>query len=409
MSQNIIKDLDFVDQFLKKLTLKKFILILLFILIFIAYNRGIELIYALVALILATYIVSFLTPIYALRSIEVKREFKSYITQGEILKLNYKLSHTHFLARYMVMLQDTLPFKNPSENNFLIPILKNDTHIKYKLMCEIRGEHQLGPVRLETGFPLGINTSKITLEHSNDKILVYPQYFKIKNIPLNANLKNLHQGNYPIEKVSGIDEFIGVREYRHGDPIKHIHWASSAKKDELIVKEFNDINKSSISIILDLHKDKNFGKGQHTTLEYAVKITASLAVYALKHNIALNIYAQGKETLNLQNLNGKEDIKRVLTSLARVKSDGIQSYAQVLHTFISHSSNSSTVVLFQNNEKLDTLVSYLEQKRHNIFLFNFKTYTFTHTPTMSSVKYYKYKNTHYYEILNGACLEKMFS
>lgn len=408
MSQEIIKDLDFVDDFLKKLTLKKFILILLFILVLIAYNRGIALIYALVALILATYIIAYLMPIYALRSVKAKRVIKSYATQGQTLKLSYALSHEYFFSRYMVMLQDTLPFKKPSENSFLVPVLKNNTSIEHELICEIRGEHQLGPIILESGFPLGINSPQITLEHTHDKILVYPQYFTIKNIPLSANLKNPHQGDYPIEKTSGIDEFIGVREYRYGDPIKHIHWASSAKAGELIVKEFNDINEASMSIVLDLHKDKNFGKGQHTTLEYAVKIATSLAIYALEHNISLNIYAQGRRSVNLQNLKTKEHTKKVLESLARVKSDGIEKYEHVVGA-LSRSLGNSTLVLFQNNEKLDNMVSHLEQKGYNIFLFNFKTYSFSQAPTPNSVKHYHHKNTHYYEILNGANLEEMFS
>ena len=408
MNQETIKDLDFVDDFLKKLTLNKFILVLLAVLILIAYNRGIALIYALVALILATYIVAYLAPIYALRSVQAEREAQSRITQGQTLKLSYTLSHQHFFSRYMVMLQDTLPFAEPSENHFLIPVVKNSTTIEHELVCEIRGEHQLGPIVLETGFPLGINTSKTTLEQTHDTILVYPQYFAIKNIPLSANVKNPHQGDYPVEKVSGIDEFIGVREYRHGDPVKHIHWPGSAKTGELIVKEYSDVHEGSVSIVLDLHRDNNFGTGKHTTLEYAVKIATSLAVYALEHNITLNIYAQGRETVNLQNLKTKENIGKVLESLARVQSDGTQSYEHVVSA-LSHASGNATFVLFQNNEKLNDTVAHLEQKGYQIFLFHFKTDTFANAPIHSSVKHYHHKNTHYYEIANGANLEEMFS
>lgn len=408
MSQEVIKELDVVDKLLKKLSLKSFILLLLAVLLFIAYNRGIALIYALVALISATYIVAYLTPRFALRSIAVSRVIKKHATQGQVLKLRYRLTHKHFLARYMVVLQDKIPFTEQYNNDFLIPILNNETTIEHKLTCDIRGEHVLGPITLESGFPLGINTSKITIANSEVTTLVYPQYFNIKKIPLSANLKNLHQGDYPIEKVSGIDEFIGVREYRHGDPIKHIHWVSSAKRDELIVKEFNNVNESSISIVLDLHHNKNFGKGVHTTLEYAVKITTSLAIYAIQNSIALNIYAEGSRIVNLQNLRAKEDIERVLEAMARVKSDGKVPYEHVINTFISSTSNSATLVLFQNNEKLDPILSYLEQKRHNIFLFNFKTYSFTKEPTPNHVKHYWHKTTHHYEIFNGADLEEMF-
>jgi len=408
MSQEVIKELDVVDKLLKKLTLKTFILLLLAVLLFIAYNRGIALIYALVALISATYIVAYLTPRFALRSIAVSRVIKKHATQGQVLKLRYRLTHKHLLARYMVVLQDKIPFTEQYNNYFLIPILNNETTIEHKLTCDIRGEHVLGPITLESGFPLGINTSKITIANSEVTILVYPQYFNIKKIPLSANLKNLHQGDYPIEKVSGIDEFIGVRVYRHGDPIKHIHWANSAKRDELIVKEFNNVNESSISIILDLHHNKNFGKGVHSTLEYAVKITTSLAIYAIQNSIALNIYAEGSRIVNLQNLRAKEDIERVLEAMARVKSDGKVPYEHVINTFISSTSNSATLVLFQNNEKLDPILSYLEQKRHNIFLFNFKTYSFTKGPTPNHVKHYRHKTTHHYEIFNGADLEDMF-
>ena len=408
MSEEIIKELDFVDQFLKKLTLKKSILILLVILLLIAYNRGIALIYALVALIVATYIVAYFVPIYALRSVKVKREMKHAVTQGESLKVVYRLSHTHFFPRYMVMLQDILPFVGYAKNDFLIPVLKNNTSIEYQFICKIRGEHSLGPIVLESGFPLGINTSKMILKDTCDTVLVYPRYFPLKKMPLHATLKYLHQGDYPVEKTSGVDEFIGVREYRFGDPVKHIHWASSAKAGELIVKEFNDVSESSITIVLDLHRDKNFGKGEHTTLEYAVKITASLAVYALEHNITLHIYAQGKKRVALQNLKGKEHMKRVLEVLARVKSDGEQSYEHVIHR-LSHVSGNATLVLFQNNETLDKIVTELEQKGYNIILCNFKTYSFKHVPTPSSVKHYRYHNRNYYEIVCGANIEEMFS
>jgi uncharacterized protein (DUF58 family) len=76
---------------------------------------------------------------------------------------------------------------------------------------------------------------------------------------------------------SGTD-LLGTREYRRGDPLRHIHWRSSARRDLLVVKEFEEERNPGLALVLDTSRE--LGEGRDTTLEYSIKLAATLARYA---------------------------------------------------------------------------------------------------------------------------------
>jgi uncharacterized protein (DUF58 family) len=103
----------------------------------------------------------------------------------------------------------------------------------------------------------------------------------------------------------------GVREYIPGDPMKRIHWPTSIRRDQLMVKEFEQDPQSEVWLFLDTHKGVHFArpeqdaeshpiddlfllrrrqvKLQPSSLEYAVSITASLAHYFIGQRRAVGL------------------------------------------------------------------------------------------------------------------------
>ena len=109
----------------------------------------------------------------------------------------------------------------------------------------------------------------------------------------------------------------GVREYVPGDPMKRIHWPTSIRRDQLMVKEFEQDPQSEVWLFLDTHKDAHVAKPveQHeappvddlfllrrrkvklppSTLEYSISITASLAHYFIEQRRAVGLVTASKE------------------------------------------------------------------------------------------------------------------
>jgi uncharacterized protein (DUF58 family) len=92
------------------------------------------------------------------------------------------------------------------------------------------------------------------------------------------------------------------------------------------------------------------GRDKYTTLEYAVKIAASVATYALDRGHALQLIGVGSRLHRLPPGRGAQHFAAVLTELARVNADGTTPYAEALSQSANFLSEGSTVVFLPTHE-----------------------------------------------------------
>lgn len=127
---------------------------------------------------------------------------------------------------------DSIPTDLAATNNTQAVSI-DETTLRYDLSLDERGEHQIGPLRLTAEDVLGlVKTNRLFNETSS--ILVRPTVYLLDG-PRRDDLVQLYG-------ESGDDrlQFSQLREYRRGDPVRDIHWKSSAKNPgpDLVVKEF---------------------------------------------------------------------------------------------------------------------------------------------------------------------------
>ena len=171
-----------------------------------------------------------------------------------------------------------------------------------------RGGFVLGPTTVSSGDPFGIfRVSQIYPAQSS--LVVLPMLFPIAEF---ATPPGLLPGGRAIRRKS-IDitpHAAGVREYVPGDPMKRIHWPTSIRRDQLMVKEFEQDPQSEVWLFLDTHRGVHFSKQSDdsappvddlfllrrrqvklpaSSLEYAVSITASLAQYFIGQRRAVGL------------------------------------------------------------------------------------------------------------------------
>jgi uncharacterized protein (DUF58 family) len=113
-----------------------------------------------------------------------------------------------------------------------------------------------------------------------------------------------------------------VREYAPGDAFNRIHWKSTARTGELMVKTFELDPASDIWVILDMERRVHAGSGDESTEEYAVRVGGSIARHYLVQNRSAGFISFGKDLRIIEPERGQQQMTRILETLATVAAVG---------------------------------------------------------------------------------------
>lgn len=147
-------------------------------------------------------------------------------------------------------------------------------HWRVMSSCRRRGRYQLGPWALTTGDPFGI--FEVTLEFETVKeIIIFPP--GDANVALDVPLGIL-EGDISASKRSlQLTETVStLRDYSPGDPLKWIHWPTTAHKGALMVRQFDRNIRGDIWLLLDGEQSIQLGTGIESTEEIGVLLAAAL-------------------------------------------------------------------------------------------------------------------------------------
>lgn len=326
-----------------------------------AINRAQAFPWATAALLSATLLTGFAAPHWLVRRLSVARRGPVRAEKGETVLFQVEVHNAGWLPRFMVELMDRLPFVAAVEQHRIgahrIGLLtrlpaRQTSHFEIPVLCEKRGYYQLGPIGLASSFPLGLAEARQTRNEGVQSLTVYPDVFDIVALPLHGAPSQIHRGGALLPEGAGAAEFSGLREYRRGDNPRHIHWPSSARLNELIVREYEPLASACLSIVLDQSEKSNIGRGKESTFEYAVRIAGSLARHACMQCIPTRLSGHGRMLLQIPATSGETHYGRILDQLAVVEADGGRSYADLLRETADQAARGETLVVFVNDEAM---------------------------------------------------------
>ena len=137
-----------------------------------------------------------------------------------------------------------------------------------------RGEYDLGPLVIRATDPFNLFPRDIEFE-GIDKVLVYPRVLPIPDVASSRVL--LADGHSRRQRMHVLSTDVSsVRQYADGDPIGRIHWLTTARTGELMVKQFDQGSAGEMWVIFDQHIDTQAGSGKDSTDEYGATIAASV-------------------------------------------------------------------------------------------------------------------------------------
>ena len=187
-------------------------------------------------------------------------------------------------------------------------------------MCRLRGLYSIGPLTIKTGDPFGFFSYTNTYGRSQP-VLIYPRATELPNFYVPpANLPG--EGRFRKRTHYVTPNASGIRNYEPGDSFNRIHWPTTARTGELMVKLFELDPASDIWVILDLDKRVHVGQGEDGSEEAAVKIAASISRFFLVANRSVGFICHGKRLFVEEAERGAQHYTRILEALALSKADG---------------------------------------------------------------------------------------
>ncbi|MBV6395716.1 MAG: hypothetical protein HFACDABA_01297 [Anaerolineales bacterium] len=250
-----------------------------------------------------------------------------------------------------------------------------------------RGRFSLGPTTLVTGDPFGLFRAQ-RIFPAEASLVALPSIFPIHSFPYLPGL--LHGGRVISRKAIDITSHASsVREYATGDPLKRIHWPTTARRGELMVKEFDRDPQTEIWLFLDLQSNVHYEKKYNeiargnpdqwmlgrrpafrlppSTLEYSISIAASLAHYFLAQKRAVGFACAGGRAYTLLPAErGERQEAKILETLAYLEGDGYTSIAALASMQAAHLSSGSGVALITPSVRKELLVAVDELVRRHL-------------------------------------------
>lgn len=285
--------------------------------------------------------------------LQVSRKMISRVTEGDILEVETEINSVSFLPVFNLTLEDNFSCVVPTEEKkrFFIGYLgpKSFLRITYKYLCYKRGEYKAGPFVVYFFDPLNLFFFKRTFQVYS-KVVVYPQIFRIERFPALTRSVLPWFGIETARSSGDDDEFYGVREYKEGESVKRIHWVSSARKNKLIVKQYQLQSFFGTTIIFNLEKSKNIGEGREAVAEYIIKIAASVANYLTEKGVSIELLAHVGEIVHLPFNKGQDHLENILKVLAVAQAESRISLREAFEEFARYLPNDSSLVAVMSDQ-----------------------------------------------------------
>ena len=269
---------------------------------------------------------------------------------GERIEERLALENHSWIPKLWVQITDasTLPGHHAGYVSSVGP--RQRISWRARTLCRQRGRYTLGPVTATTGDPLGLFRRELVLSPAAP-LLVLPNILPIREFSLFAGMMP-GRGRGSQRSLHTSTNAVTVRSYVPGDALTRIHWNSTARHGQLMVKEFDLDPTIDVVVLLDLDRDVQAGENEESTEEYGVTIAASLTTFLLqRRELAVSLEVPGPHGVLLPLDRGERQIDRSLEALAIVRAKAhVPLSASLAETELRLSRNSALILITASTE-----------------------------------------------------------
>lgn len=354
-------------------------IILLFILSFI-YPTLLEVAKLSVLIFLVVVILDILILFGSKKGIEATRTLPEKFSNGDANQIVIEITNG-FTLKMFCSIVDELPFQFQQRDFELHRAIgaNSKESISYEVTPKERGEYEFGELHLFVSSRMGFAMRRFSFEASK-KVKTYPSFLQLKKYDLiSLNQFNLQFGIKKIRRIGNSFEFEQIKDYVQGDNIKDINWKASAKRNQLMVNQFQDEKSQQVYSVIDKGRVMKMPFEGLSLLDYAINAALVISSVVVRRHDKAGVFSFSKKPENFvvaERRNAQMNL--IQESLYNVKTDYAESDFGNLYSLIKRKiTTRSLLLLYTNFASLDAVhrqLGYLRaiNKSHLLVVVFFK-------------------------------------
>ncbi|WP_406266504.1 DUF58 domain-containing protein [Streptomyces sp. NBC_00191] len=211
------------------------------------------------------------------------------VPAGSEARVHLRMDNVSRLPTGLLMLQDHVPYVLGPRPRFVLDRVEagGRREVSYRVRSDLRGRYPLGPLQLRLSDPFGM--CELTRSFSAfDTLTVIPRTEALPAVRLAGESSGYGDGRHRSLALAGDDDVI-PRNYRYGDDLRRVHWRSTARYGELMVRREEQPQRARCTVLLDTRRIAYEGAGPDSAFEWAVSGAASALVHMLERGFSVRL------------------------------------------------------------------------------------------------------------------------
>ena len=316
----------------------------------------------------------------AKKGISAKRICPDKLSNGDENPITIELKN-HYTLAIKVSIIDEIPIQFQKRDFKIIRKLKptSQDSFQYSLRPTERGEFWFGKLIVYVQSPIRLISRRFNLSEKQ-MVPSYPSYIQLKKFDLIAAAYRLNEmGVKKVRRIGHTMEFEQIKEYVIGDDIRTINWKATAKRNQLMVNQFQDERSQPVYSVIDKGRVMQMPFDELSLLDYAINASLVISSVALRKQDRAGIFTFSKKVENRVAASRRGmQMNMILEGLYNVKTDFKESdYSRLYADIKRNITQRSLILLYTNFETMDGLhrqLPYLKgiAKNHLLVVIFFK-------------------------------------
>jgi uncharacterized protein (DUF58 family) len=333
-----------------------------------------------ILIVLTFFLLDVLIVFIGKNKLEATRLVPDKFSNGDKNQINIEINNNYNISVHLEII-DEIPDQFQVRDFKLktsIPSRKTKA-INYDLQPFERGEYHFGALNIYVSSVLGL-VSKRYKFGENKMVPTYPSFKQLRKFELlNINKNSLQYGLKKVRRLGHTMEFEQIKDYVLGDDLRTINWKATAKKNSLMVNQFQDEKSQPVYSIIDKGRVMKMPFDALSLLDYAINATLVMSNVVLKKQDKAGMFSFSKKVENMVVAERRtSQMSLILENLYNVNTDFFESdYGRLYASIKQHITHRSLLLLYTNFETLDGLhrqLPYLKAiaKNHLLVVVFFK-------------------------------------
>ena len=213
---------------------------------------------------------------------------------GHTATVTLRLENISRVPTGLLLAEDKVPYALAGRPRYVLDKIERRgvRELTYPLRSDLRGKFQIGPLQLQVTDSFGL----VELTRSatgRTTFVVTPRVVGLSRSVISRTWAGEGEGRARLTSTAGEDDVI-PREYRDGDELRRVHWRSTARYGELMVRREEQRWRNRATIFLDARSFSHLGTGPASSFEAAVSAAASVGVHVAREGLSAQFVTDGE-------------------------------------------------------------------------------------------------------------------